>query len=92
MLGCLMILQELFKIASTKRKWRMSKYRFQSYKDCETCEGEGFIHTGSRAGFNVKNMEVTMEDDLHKCPNCSERSQDDYEYAMERKSEEARGN
>lgn len=70
----------------------MSRYRFQSYNDCEVCEGEGFIHTGSKAGFNVNNMEVTMEDDGHKCPDCSERSQDDYKYAMEMKSDEARGN
>lgn len=68
------------------------RYRKVAYKDCETCEGDGFIHTGHKAGFNVKNMEVTMGDSGYSCPDCSERSQDEYDYAMEMKSDEARGN
>lgn len=59
----------------------------QRYRDCETCEGEGFIVTGIKVGFNVKNMEVTADDDGYCCPECMDRSRHDYEYAMELKAE-----
>ena len=62
----------------------------QKYKDCETCDGEGFVHTGTKSGFNVKNMEATMEDDGHHCPECMERSQADYECEMENRAERRR--
>lgn len=62
----------------------------QRYKNCETCEGEGFIVTGSKAGFSVKNMEITMEDDGHFCPECLERSQCDYDSEMDSRAERRR--
>jgi RecJ-like exonuclease len=68
------------------------RYRKVTYEDCKTCEGEGFIITGYKAGFNVKNMEVTMKNSGYACPSCSEKSKDEYEYTMEMKSDEARGN
>ena len=69
-----------------------NRFILKVYSDCETCKGEGFIFTGMKAGFNVKSMEVTAEDDGYDCPECIERSRDEYEYAMEQKSEEKRGN
>jgi DnaJ-class molecular chaperone len=63
---------------------------FSVRDSCETCEGEGFIVTGQKAGFSVKRMEVTMEDDGHRCPECYERSMADYEDYCEREMDDRR--
>lgn len=57
----------------------MKRYKFHAYKNCETCEGSGFIVTGVKAGFDIVNMEVTCEDDGYNCPECEQKSIDAYE-------------
>jgi len=37
---------------------------------CPECEGDGFIVVGMKAGFSVRNMEITADDDTRTCPNC----------------------
>jgi hypothetical protein len=67
---------------------RSPTYHFVADENCPECEGEGFIVTGMKAGFNTRTMEVTAEDDGHHCPLCEEKSQADYEYASEQAMDE----
>lgn len=69
---------------------RQMRFRFQAYKDCKVCDGDGILITGMKAGFNVKNMEVTMEDDGHKCPECLERSEAEYDMYLDSQYERSR--
>lgn len=39
-------------------------------KPCEECEGSGEIFFGMKPGFNVKNMEITADDDTRMCSSC----------------------
>ena len=70
----------------------MRRIRFQKhvYQDCETCNGEGFIVTGCKAGFDVKNMEVTIKDDGYFCPECLQRSMDEYDMVCDQEYERHR--
>jgi RecJ-like exonuclease len=66
------------------------RFKFHARKNCPECEGDGFIVTGTRAGFNPWTFEITDEDDGHYCSLCLEKSQKDYEYAQEQKFQEMR--
>jgi hypothetical protein len=66
------------------------RFRFKAFKGCKTCNGDGFIYNGVKTGFGHKNMEVSIEDDGYDCPDCSEKSMDNYDEHCEMLRDESR--
>jgi hypothetical protein len=62
---------------------RTIRFKLFKYKDCKTCFGEGSKAIGLEPSFNSRTMEIEARDIMEHCEECAERSQDDYEYAIE---------
>jgi hypothetical protein len=61
------------------------RHPFYPNAKCETCDGEGYLGVSDVATFNASTMEVGHTTEGERCPECDERSRDEYEFAQQSK-------
>ena len=62
------------------------RFKLQKYKDCQECEGSGYVDEVLKASFSVNSMELVDCYEKITCPKCLERSKYEYDCHLDRKN------